>query len=112
MTPPLTTEAQFLGYLIKVATTLGDAALRFQVFGPTSDMAQSERDAIYALGRIREACAQRVHHAAGEFRAFLVRMIALASAESGNAGVPPWPASALASIVGQIRHRLALDLAA
>jgi hypothetical protein len=109
---PLTSEGEFLLYLLKVSE--GGSTPTWRPDGwPHGELAwvfeRQERAALYALGRMRESLCYRVKRlppaAAGE-RAFLERVLTQCQGEDGRPRAPRWPASNLGGIVGMVRHRL------
>lgn len=112
MTEPLpTTEGQFLLYLLEASTARGAASGQYGWL-PASGIDRRQRDAAYALGRIRESSIYRLRRLpreAADEREFVSKLIVACQAEDGAAAPPLWPAVALGAIVGMIRHRLFLQ---
>ena len=110
MTPeqPLTTEGEYLLYLLKVSEGGATPAWRTELMGDLTWLERQERAALYALGRIRESLCHRIKRLPeyGEERVFMGSVLAHCQGEDGQPRAPRWPAQALGTVVGMVRHRL------
>ena len=105
---PLTTEGEYLLYMLKVSEGGAMPHWRTQLMGDMTWMERQERAALYALGRMRESLVHRMKRLPpdSEQQAFLFKILLQCQGEDGRAQAPRWPASNLGAIVGMIRHRL------
>lgn len=108
MNAPMSTEGTFLLYLLEVSAAGTLPPWRTELLGDIAWLTRQEREAGYALGRMRDSLCGRIKRLdPGEPREFLVSLLAHCQDDDGGKVIAPrWPARNLGTVTGMIRDRM------